>query len=402
MIDCIDDAFAGEQCDGDRIAWTCKDLGYASGETRCTPTCRIDVSGCEDCMWPTQMLQCSHAIQSPRAYDLALATNGTEIAMAWVLFGQQGSLHFALLRRDLSVISETPCVLAGDFLSARPNVTIAATPSGWIVVAVNRAGIANDTFPTTMAIVTLDRQGRVTGTRQAGGGANTRLYGRDDGGPLLTYAPNPVPFQEIALREHWAVMLNEDGTEAWPPVRLTNLVSLGQRAGGAFVGGAFLVATAGAPTPGADTTTELVRVDLTGQVTSVGALSTGQKKAHIAWNGREARILYGASYNWAWQRIDAFGAALGPPVNLPDLGFDDEPRLALVGDSTIVLVRANVLTRPANLLTLTRFAQDGNLIVGPIGVATQTDVYQPRDMLSIDNDIYVGWESLTVSHLRAE
>lgn len=142
-----------EQCDGlDLDGATCASLGYAGGPLRCSSVCLFDDSRCETCTNDPRVKACHHYAQGGAG---ALATNGSEIALAWVEDAPGYPFHFTRFAADLTLLSDTPCL--GD---ATYGVSLAATGSGWMVAAASSSG--------TLAILSLDAQGTVQSTAQLG------------------------------------------------------------------------------------------------------------------------------------------------------------------------------------------------------------------------------------------
>lgn len=305
-----------EECDGTALgAATCESLGYARGTLRCGGWCGYDTTGCDSCEISARVSACVQAdVDAVAPTSLALATNGTDIAVAWVS-GQNpdgtAGIHFARYNATLQRVAETRCLgLAGANW-----VDLAATPTGWMMAAASGTQTNLYVFPTT---------GLPTTPARTITDANVPQFtARPDGAPLLRW---------VTRAGTQAAILNPDGTNATTPIMVfTNLIEAGY-GGGAYTGDGFLL---GEREGNAIT---VARIDLTGRVTHrANPLGSNTEYPQIAWTGTEARLTgtrFGVGTpDLAWVRLDRMGAAVGSPVSLGTVPqyFNPTP---MVGDGT--------------------------------------------------------------------
>jgi hypothetical protein len=136
-IDTCLDSVDREECDGNKLGGTsCSSLGYAGGSLSCNSVCAIDRRACESCSGDARVAACGHlASSAPTVSSLDVATNDSEIAVAWSEFAVHVPWHFTRFRSDATMISDTPC-LGQDLVT----LSLIAMPAGWLAAVENEFG----------------------------------------------------------------------------------------------------------------------------------------------------------------------------------------------------------------------------------------------------------------------
>lgn len=169
---------ATEACDGDDLAGaSCTGLGYAGGMLACSDGCTLDTIRCDACASTAGRGVCVTApVQSRDAQELALATNGDLIALAWVeRVGASQRVDVAILDRELRLVASRPCV---GFPGAR-RVALVGSTHGFLLALEGELGIQ---------LATLRRDGSVdmAGSFVSGGSVPILAPG-PEGGALLVF-----------------------------------------------------------------------------------------------------------------------------------------------------------------------------------------------------------------------
>jgi hypothetical protein len=310
-----------------------------------------------------------------------IVANGTELGMVWVTSGVDGQgVHFARLRPDLSLISETICLTAVDRSIDDYGATLAPTASGWIVASATSyyAGRGN------LSVIALDPEGNIRAERHGPPVYGVALTEREGGGPLLLYYKNShVDDAAGTTPEVWGELVDDDGNATVPPFRVFDLIDYATQA--VFVDNGFLV------TGERKDALQLARVELDGTARVVNILPPSDGASTLLSNGGEARLVHhdhsqtdGPQWD-RWQRIRGDGVLLGAPVPLPDGPFLFSSPGIMVGDRTVLVrdYRSPRLLRldatGAQILPWVRINQAGN-VVGP-------------SMTRLGDEIFAAWRS---------
>jgi hypothetical protein len=308
-----------ESCEGTvGIGPNCNQLGFASGNTTCLPTCYFDRTACEDCISSPSLAACARPVQGKSLATFAsLASNGTELGLAWVttpnyVYGSEpGALRFARLKPDLSVIAESSCLPVSGVTSAH----VYAVKGGWWL-------LSTLTDFTDTLLTRLDAKGRLVGSRTITGNSHPSLVVRPDGGALLLYFAGPINnANKSAL---WATLLDESGTDQKPPVELLAGADSYSDISGAFLNDRYLVSATDLDASSA-ANLKLISVDASANI-AVTATTSGVE-SQLAWNGQKGLLAFRAAkpgssapveYGILTQSFDATGKLLGSATFLPN------------------------------------------------------------------------------------
>jgi len=304
------------------IGPNCDQLGFASGNTTCLPTCYFDRTACEDCITSPAVAVCARPVQGKSlASYAALASNGTELGLGWVTSSdgsEPGALHFARLKPDLSVIAESSCLPVTGVTSVR----VYTVKGGWWLLS-TLAGF-NDTLLTR-----LDAKGKRLGSRTITGNSEPSLVVRPDGGALLLYFAGPLNNEGKSVL--WATVLDESGADQKPPVELLAGADSYGEVNGAFVNDRYFVGATDLDAPAA-ANLKLISVDPSANIAVTATTSGVESK--LAWNGQKGLLVFRAGYHGTsypveygifTQSFDATGKLIGsaqllPNSDIPDFG----------------------------------------------------------------------------------
>jgi hypothetical protein len=304
-----------ESCDGNLPGVrTCRSVGFEEGSYSCTNTCWNDTRLCRVCGRDPRVKRCLR-LDDARPFAVALASRGTDLAMAWIQLAPPAPrrpawARFALLSPDLEVRRLVDCFGEGAYLA----IVVAPTPSGWIVGFITSAPLEANTG---MALYALDPQGTlVSGPHRIAMpvAVPPKLVARPDGGPLLLYGDT-------------ASLRDETGAEVW-----TRKVSpaRGGEVLGAYVSGGFVWAANGISGPSSIIAGRL-ELDGTFSTTQQPVPAAAYYQAMVS-TGTEARLVA----NGYWLRLDRSGARIGSEVKTPGT---THPAAAVLGENVIVAGR---------------------------------------------------------------
>ncbi len=288
-----------EQCDGKNLGGTtCESLGYAGGVISCGADCRLDTSGCSGCATHQKIVTCLHPSiggQSPTALDIA--STPTEVAVVWSSGDYLAStLNFALFDAALNPLRQTLC-FADDVLS----VSIARIEESWMIAAANSGS-------TTIYLVSNDEISKV----QTIAGSAPELIERPKGGPLLTFVDDAGGLSAALLDV-------SGGSMMWRTQILDRTYGAGTT--GVFTGAAFLVADRRTTYYTDEGGVRVIRVDLSGKVTSSSAPgSSNTEYPSITWHGDHARLVwvdFGGEGKMSMAKLDEQGNRIGAAIDLP-------------------------------------------------------------------------------------
>jgi hypothetical protein len=308
--------FVSEQCDGTQLGTaTCASLGQGTGTLACSPDCTFDVSGCRACGDDPRITACQKGAVTGFPQALSLATNGTEIGVAWT--DSCSGVHFTRFAPDFTRLSETALRLDGT-----NGFALASTSSGWVVAAVPGPGYGDG--PLTLA--QLGSDGGLVSTQVLASvtGRTPQLVSGPGGVILLTELNTPL--SDVLSGQ----LLDATGSPSGGTLSLGG--TLGCAAVGVDDGFALAVVV--------DTVTiDLVHLALDG-TTTAGATFSGDngEAVSIAWSGSELRVLHfvaGATLAVSIERAAGDGTLTGAPLAIDPMTDVGASILALGSDTVV-------------------------------------------------------------------
>ncbi len=329
-----------EGCDGNQLGGaTCASQGYSGGSLSCGPTCELDRRACDSCSADARVTACGHLpAAAPTVSRLSIATNESEIAVAWAEVENDDSWHFTRFRPDTTMISDTACLGGGIW-----GLSLIAMPTGWLAASVDGMG--------TLQLTRLDPNGIVLWTEPVApamaplqgvlGAIFPQLMSRPKGTPWLGWKgpetaqdwPAPVNLQP----------LDADGMPAGDQVTIQDVEDWA----GVGVDDGIVLAAHVAPST-AQVAVQVFHLSPDGTLalaTSIDAAPDyGYDGVSLAWTGSEARMIYGSQLLSPsgiepaafLQRVTNDGALIGDPRVVGILALGSYPLFA-VGTDTVVL-----------------------------------------------------------------
>jgi hypothetical protein len=321
-----------EQCDGNQLGGvTCADQGYRGGVIGCSSICQLDVRGCDSCADDARVTGCHHLpVSAPIARSIALATNPSEIAVAWneSVPPEASGWHFTRFQSDGSIIADTPCV--GKPASG---LSLVAMASGWLVASAGGGG--------TLELTRLDASGVVssTSTADALNVASGGLVPAPGGTPLLAWM-EAVPGQEFGGTLHLQP-LDEQGEPTGSGVVIPE-VSGWQGAG---VDDGFSIA-ANLSVDQAHSTVRLFHLSLDGTLAAGDSLPAQSSVGGISlvWSDPDLRLIYLVGSNadihdpammYLWHAT-SHGALIGSAQLIAAGPISGASAIALGGDTLVL------------------------------------------------------------------
>jgi hypothetical protein len=318
-----------EECDGTELQdRSCQSMGFASGELRCSSSCRFDWSGCGVCGTDSRIEGCMRIDGTgftETGQELAVASNGERAAIVWPVESETsglGRLRFGLVNDDLT-LTVSDCFTEEDYNWAP---FLAPNPEGWMLAY----SVTHTDATLAVKITVLDAAGAVTALPEpAIPGMPTALVGRPDGGPLLLYYVPPGRDGDF-VGAAMAALLDESGQPLWTR-RIADAPDVNDITA-VYTGDGFLWASR----PSAGTDALVARIELDGTVTTTTVpLGATNFFTRLVWTGSEARLFWEESFI----ALDRTGHALGAvePMIAED---SSQPRPAQLAAQTAVLLHA--------------------------------------------------------------
>jgi hypothetical protein len=400
-----------EKCDGaDLGGETCQSVaGFPTGTLGCSSKCDFDLSGCSECTQDPAVVRCGVEPTSMVPSEVALASNDSQVAIAWAANADGGGkLRFTLLTSDLDPINTVTVTErgVGNPLSVpldSPSFRVAALPSGWVVAGAGGAGLFVHTFNAGGA-----NAGRMEVTvANADTGVDARLIPRPGGAPLLVWGTGFA--YTSAPRHLYAAVLSADGlsmtTRIELPVSDGTLNAFGR---GAYDNGQFYVPLTVA-TASNESELEIARVSADGARADVIDPLPGVyvDSPELAAAGDELAVSYrndaGSEPGFpnprfpASQRLALSGGPAPSPVGLGEVQDGLGPLVA-VGDGFVqVMTDANTSVGPANVygdaVVIVAVPADGSLGTKHPLMAARPLSAAVIDAVVVGTDVFVAWAS---------
>jgi hypothetical protein len=266
---------------------------------------------------------------APSVVTLALATNDSEIGVAWVENTIAPMWHFTLFRPDATMISDTPCL--GD---AAMGLSVIAVPTGWLVAAATTLG--------TVELTGLDAQG-VVSWRLRADGTSAEPIALGVVGPQLIAGPGGtglVGWQVRRVGQAQSTPLTLRllaGPFGQPTGDLVTVPDVADWAGVGVGDGYALAADLSPGTP--DMRLQLFHLAPDGTLAMGSSVDTKyfqSRGVSLAWNGSDLQMIYAGAYQSLLQRATGDGTLTGDPQQIDSNAPSAAPLFA-VGTETIVL-----------------------------------------------------------------
>jgi hypothetical protein len=319
---------------------------------------------------------------------LSLAATTSEVDVAWVEIAATvptQDLHFARLRPDFTVLSDTRCFGPAD----ASGVGIAPLGNGWVVGTLT----GSDTnVGGGLYLQRIDSTGHLLGSRTIATDDKSpfefRLTAGPNGSALATWlegSPNS------SVGNLHAELVSADGSSAWTAVNVgTNVESWSA----ITTGDGFLVAAEWDPGLGASPLTasrsiQLLRLGIDGSLSSGGNIPVvDPTTVYLLWSGTQGRLWYtpnsGSTDASQVQTLAKDGTLIGSPAGVELPSAQGAEALVAVGASD-----ALVLTLAGGTQYLARLGATG-LPVWPEVTAARA-VGNGLDMVLQNGDAIVAW-----------
>lgn len=368
-----------EACDGaDLGGATCVSLGYSGGSLRCSDGCGRDTLGCDACAPTEARGRCAVApVRSLDARDLALATNGDLIALAWV--ERDEHVGVAIIDRELSIVGVNPCL---GFPGAR-RVSLTASAMGWLLAVETREGVR-------VAPLRADATLIAQGSSLPGAQVPILAAGPEGGALLVFYADDAAGMPSVRAARVTAL-----GALSRTQATLFRQPTEAQYGSAVFTGDGWLVAMR-------VDDVEVVRVGTDLSVGPVQRPAGGETEyPQLAWDGRRTAMTFssfgGPAISVQIVELARDGSRAGPPRTLvspvSSTRYYNVAPLTTVGDDLAVLIGTHTgLTGHSGRIDLLREnAQPLMRLTQPYPVTRSPEQVTSYRVAPLEDTAVVAW-----------